>query len=701
MAEAMEGIMSLLGEQPTQEFALDPSNYSPVIEGYARSDPKQFGRDILGGIAEADPALVDGFIRRLAQIELPPEVIEALQMMIDGILSDPSNYAEDRAELIAEGVPAEILPERFDPAYFAAFNIAVDQLALSIPPEVPRFAEGGIVNARVLAKELAAMGRNGDTMLAHITPLEARMLRKMGGSGTINPDTGLPEFFFKKIKKAVGKVFKGIGKAVSSVVKGIGNVVQDIASSTIGKMALTFAAVYFMGPAGLKLAGTAGSLTGVTNAVASNMINTFAGSTLVNVASGQKIGDAIKGGIVSGALAGAGTAAFGGGVPGAPRDSLAPVIDKSTNLASTAGTSLDNTSLLSTIDDAAAVTGKIPTPASAGPSAVNVASPVPAPAQTFAYQPPPPVQGFPIGQSPSTLGTTPGAGSALEPFKVEDIYQKYTGVPTPAQGVSTTGLTPSVTQNVAAPGAPSTGGITNIAKEGVGQVGTSSNVMDLIKQGDVGGAAKEIWNSISPSGIKEQGTAAAIDAGNKAAALVTDPALKAVAYQKAYDAALPGVIAQYGPLLGLGLGAATLMGGFTPEPSQIPPGFSGPTGTELLAANPSMYGLSFGGTRASYAPINPYETMYTPPTNPYRNPVQGGINSVARLAKGGTAEFPRKTGPINGPGTGTSDSVPAMLSDGEFVFTAKAVRAMGNGSRRKGAKRMYAMMKDLERKVNG
>jgi hypothetical protein len=42
-----------------------------------------------------------------------------------------------------------------------------------------------------------------------------------------------------------------------------------------------------------------------------------------------------------------------------------------------------------------------------------------------------------------------------------------------------------------------------------------------------------------------------------------------------------------------------------------------------------------------------------------------------------------------------------MLSDGEFVFTAKAVRAMGNGSRRKGAKRMYAMMKDLERKANG
>ena len=66
---------------------------------------------------------------------------------------------------------------------------------------------------------------------------------------------------------------------------------------------------------------------------------------------------------------------------------------------------------------------------------------------------------------------------------------------------------------------------------------------------------------------------------------------------------------------------------------------------------------------------------------------------------GGTQNFPRKTGPINGPGTGTSDSIPAMLSDGEFVFTAKALRAMGKGSRRKGAKRMYALMKALEKRA--
>ena len=40
-------------------------------------------------------------------------------------------------------------------------------------------------------------------------------------------------------------------------------------------------------------------------------------------------------------------------------------------------------------------------------------------------------------------------------------------------------------------------------------------------------------------------------------------------------------------------------------------------------------------------------------------------------------------GEVDGPGTGTSDSIPAMLSDGEFVFTAKAVKQIGVDKLRK------------------
>jgi len=54
-------------------------------------------------------------------------------------------------------------------------------------------------------------------------------------------------------------------------------------------------------------------------------------------------------------------------------------------------------------------------------------------------------------------------------------------------------------------------------------------------------------------------------------------------------------------------------------------------------------------------------------------------------------------GEVNGPGTGTSDSVPARLSDGEFVLTAQAVRGAGGGDRDVGAARMYEMMSELER----
>jgi hypothetical protein len=45
-----------------------------------------------------------------------------------------------------------------------------------------------------LAELIRSQGRGRDTVLAHITPQEAALLKKRGGSGTTNPATGLPEF---------------------------------------------------------------------------------------------------------------------------------------------------------------------------------------------------------------------------------------------------------------------------------------------------------------------------------------------------------------------------------------------------------------------------------------------------------------------------------------------------------------------------
>ena len=93
--------------------------------------------------------------------------------------------------------------------------------------------------------------------------------------------------------------------------------------------------------------------------------------------------------------------------------------------------------------------------------------------------------------------------------------------------------------------------------------------------------------------------------------------------------------------------------------------------------------------------------------------MNGGMVMPMRYAKGGGVEmeeFKAMDGKINGPGTETSDDIPAMLSDGEFVMKAQAVRGAGafdlskgdggiitlkpNGkeSRERGTQIMYQMM---------
>jgi hypothetical protein len=47
------------------------------------------------------------------------------------------------------------------------------------------------------------------------------------------------------------------------------------------------------------------------------------------------------------------------------------------------------------------------------------------------------------------------------------------------------------------------------------------------------------------------------------------------------------------------------------------------------------------------------------------------------------------SGPVEGPGSGVSDSIPARLSAGEFVFTAKATKEIGEDT-------LMSMMKDAE-----
>ena len=160
-------------------------------------------------------------------------------------------------------------------------------------------------------------------------------------------------------------------------------------------------------------------------------------------------------------------------------------------------------------------------------------------------------------------------------------------------------------------------------------------------------------------------------------------------------------------------GAVTNMPGGVPQPYNV----SGLYGVPLLYGNPvqqtgrppsyAQGGAVNNAVRAMTSnPVNVAQTEAMLFSGPQAAQQAGmavrelsrqGIMGAQGLRKGGPpTKFPRKTGPIDGPGTGTSDSIPAMLSDGEFVFTAKAVRNAGKGSRRKGARRMYKLMKMLE-----
>ena len=70
-------------------------------------------------------------------------------------------------------------------------------------------------------------------------------------------------------------------------------------------------------------------------------------------------------------------------------------------------------------------------------------------------------------------------------------------------------------------------------------------------------------------------------------------------------------------------------------------------------------------------------------------------------ADGGMAAYPRRELLVEGPGTARSDDIPAMLSDGEFVWNAKAVRGAdpsGRGDRYAGARNLYDMMRNFEMK---
>jgi hypothetical protein len=80
-------------------------------------------------------------------------------------------------------------------------------------------------------------------------------------------------------------------------------------------------------------------------------------------------------------------------------------------------------------------------------------------------------------------------------------------------------------------------------------------------------------------------------------------------------------------------------------------------------------------------------------TTRYGHYAGGGLNVVHHAGK---PRLDFRTGnAVTGPGDGQSDDIPAMLADGEFVFPADVVAALGNGSTKAGSDKLYDMMHSI------
>lgn len=571
MAQAPQAAMEM--PQEPSPFA-NPDTAAVYDQMRQTLSPKEFGDEMLAGASQVAPEDVAAFKAALEQVEMPPEALELLNNMVDEILAAPEKYDEIRAKYKEMGAPDEILPEQFDPNFFAALNMAVDQM-IAAPAGVQAFARGGIAELSPVSKAIAGYGRNGDTMLAHITPAEARMLRRKGGSGTINPKTGLPEYF--NLFKSIGKAFKAVGNAVKSFV-----------NSTVGRVITTVALGFFLGPA-------AASMLGVSSAAGVAAVSGFVGSAGSTLLGGGNIRDALKAGAVGGLTAGAGAGIMGGteafasgsysGAGLTPSQAIQSQWDKATSMFSPAAPS-----------SVAPIAPEAPVPGgTAAPAAPSVAAPsvTPPPTPTTSVAPPVDLAGQP-----------PAAPAANVPTEIPNPYDPSTATRAADYGWKPTSQAPSFmdqakdfyNKNISPSGIQQ-----NASGDAISAVQKTfpTATAEQIMSAPPGSALAKAYSAAMPGMIGTYGPATAVGIGTVAALggfspkpltpATTDPQMMKSAEQRIaeegkqrnyYVQNLPGVkYDQYG---------APIFGQYVPLPTYSPPGYAAggsitPIGAALTA----------------------------------------------------------------------------------------------------------------------
>jgi gas vesicle protein len=164
------------------------------------------------------------------------EAAEQMHRLFSYLAQNPQQYQQARQHMIdTDQLDPEDLPEQMTP----------QQLAQAAQMLSPYAGPPGIGDM------LAQQGRNGDTMMAHVNPQEMQMLQSLGGSGSINPATGMPEFF---LKRAVRSVTRPVTSAVRSVTRPVTRAFRSVTRPLVGGVT----GFLFGGPLGAAIGAGAG-----------------------------------------------------------------------------------------------------------------------------------------------------------------------------------------------------------------------------------------------------------------------------------------------------------------------------------------------------------------------------------------------------------------------------------------------------------
>ena len=619
-------------------------------------------------IAVSDPsyqASIDQIKRQMSNTNIVAEdLVEAIRML-EMIIEDPRKYAEIRQAAIADGLIDEgMFPPEFDKTIIISLLIVLYGLQDSLVQE--GYARGGL---RVAGKQLGRMGQGGDTMLAHINPREAEVLRRMGGQGTVNPNTGLQEYKgLKNIIKtalpiALSIVAPGLGTAIGTAI-GLSGTAAAVAGGALLGGATSFAT------GGDPLLGAlTGGIGGAASGV-SEFLGGFAniGEPTANLLAGAGTGaltSAIRGGnIAQGAMLGAAGSIFKPQIENASKsvvNSLKSTFSPMTNAVSdftnpiTQGFSTDTT------------------PYSGIPDAV------------FSEQ------GLPVADTFDFASQTQDIGNFMnQPI---DRSRNYANSYSLDSSYGDPNFVSAMPESVEGP-YPLKNSISNVdtITDRLNRMVAPVQETDLSYGGGrLPGSGASLVNDMDAVNAPPTSVLSKDDAINNMNAIEgsmpQEGILSRLSNLVSSDTAkVGGIVALLASMDG-GSGGGVGMPQFTPEQE------------EYFNRNLATWDWNKIQAMANSKGTSVTEFI----TNPkFRSEANSGmfdqqpslVQSVAsqRYARGGLSAIP---GYATGSGDGRADLINARLSDGEYVIDAESVSMLGNGSNKAGAKMLNDMRKNL------